>query len=113
MQIRMQLSMIQKKDLSIVDYFRKIKRLADTLAAIGKWLEDEELIAYMLRGLGSDYDSLVTSITTRTDAYSISDVYAHMLDYEIRQEHKWSNDSAKLFFQPGCLKNDGIKGLDI
>lgn len=87
MQIRMQLTTIQKKDLSIADYFRKVKRLGDTLAAIGKRLEDEELIAYMLRGLGPDYDPLVTSITTRTDTYSISDVYAHMLSYEMRQEH--------------------------
>lgn len=86
MQIRMQLTTIQKKDLSIADYFRKVKRLADTLAAIGKCLEDEELIAYLLRGLGSDYDSLVTSITTRTDNYTVSDVYAHMLNYEMRQE---------------------------
>jgi hypothetical protein len=48
----MQLSTIQKKDLCIAEYFRKVKRLADTLTAIGKRLEDEELIAYMLRGLG-------------------------------------------------------------
>lgn len=84
MQIRMELTTIQKKDMKIADYFRKIKRLGDTLAAIGKRVEDEELIAYMLQGLGPDYDSLVTSITTRTDVYTISDVYAHMLTYEMR-----------------------------
>jgi hypothetical protein len=37
----MQLSMIQKKDLCIAEYFRKVKCLADTVAAIGKRLEDE------------------------------------------------------------------------
>jgi hypothetical protein len=63
MQIRMQLSTIQKKDLCIAEYFRKVKCLADTLAAIGKRLKDEELIAYMLHGLGPGYDPLVTSIT--------------------------------------------------
>jgi hypothetical protein len=47
MQIRMQLATIQKNDLSITDYFRKVKRLGDTLAAIGKRVEDEELISYM------------------------------------------------------------------
>lgn len=84
MQIRMELSTIQKKDMTIADYFRKVKRLGDTLAAIGKRVEDEELIAYMLQGLGPDYDPLVTSITTRTDVYTVSDVYAHMLSYEMR-----------------------------
>jgi hypothetical protein len=48
MQIRMELATIQKKDLSIAEYFRKVKRLGDTLAAIGKKLEDDELITYML-----------------------------------------------------------------
>lgn len=86
MQVRMQLNMIQK-DSSIADYFGQVKRLSDTLAAIGKRLEDEELIAYLLRGLGPDYDALVTSITTRSHTYTISDVYAHMLSYEMRQDH--------------------------
>jgi hypothetical protein len=44
----MQLATIQKGDLTTVDYFRKVKRLADTLAAIGKHLEDEEFISYLL-----------------------------------------------------------------
>jgi hypothetical protein len=43
MQIRMQLSTIQKKDLCIAEYFRKVKRLADTLAAIGKRLKNKNL----------------------------------------------------------------------
>jgi hypothetical protein len=86
MQIQMQLTTLQKGDLTAAEYFRKMKRLADTLAAIGKRLEDEEFISYLLRGLPSDYDSLVTSITTRPDAYTISDVYAHLLSYEARQD---------------------------
>jgi hypothetical protein len=48
MQIRMQLATIQKGDLTAIDYFRKVKQLADTLAAIGKHLEDEEFISYLL-----------------------------------------------------------------
>jgi histone deacetylase 1/2 len=87
MQIRMQLSTIQKKDLSITNYYNKVKHLSDTLTAVGKRLQDDELIAYLLRGLGPDYEPLVTSITTRVDTMSISDVYAHMLDFETRQEY--------------------------
>jgi RNA-binding protein YlmH len=41
MQIRMQLATMQKKDLSIADYYSKMKRLADTLSAISKPLQDE------------------------------------------------------------------------
>jgi hypothetical protein len=84
MQIRMQLANIQKKDMSIAEYFRKVKSLADTLAVIGKRLEDDEVISYLLGGLGSEYESLVISLTTRNDVFTINDVYAHMLSHELR-----------------------------
>ncbi|XP_062230107.1 uncharacterized protein LOC133927695 [Phragmites australis] len=86
MQILMQLATFQKKDMNIFNYFRKIKHFADTLSAIGKPLEDEELIAYLLRGLRSEYDALVTSITTRADSYTVSDIYAHMFSFEMHLE---------------------------
>ena len=46
MQIRMALATIQKNDMSVTEYFKKVKNLVDTLAVIAKPLEDEELIAY-------------------------------------------------------------------
>lgn len=42
-------------------------------------------MAYLLAGLGSDYDPFVTSITTKTEALSLDDVYAHLLTFEARQ----------------------------
>ncbi|WVZ48888.1 hypothetical protein U9M48_000283 [Paspalum notatum var. saurae] len=86
MQIRMQLATIQKNDLNAAEYFRKVKRLADTLASIGKPLEDEEFISYLLGGLSSDYDPLVTSITTCLDLYTVSNIYAHLLSFETRHK---------------------------
>lgn len=76
MQIRLQLSTIQKKDMSVADYFNKVKQLADTLAAIRNPLEDEEIITYLLVGLDSKFGPLVTFVTMRTDAMSLSDIYA-------------------------------------
>lgn len=42
-------------------------------------------MAYLLAGLGSDYDPFVTSITTKTEALSLDDVYAHLLTFEAHQ----------------------------
>jgi hypothetical protein len=70
--------------MSIAEYFRMVKSLADTLAVIGKRLEDDEVISYLLGGLGSEYESLVISLTTRNDVFTINDVYAHMLSHELR-----------------------------
>jgi hypothetical protein len=43
MQIRYQLSTIKKGNLSVSDYFQKVKQLTDTLAAIDHPLQDCEI----------------------------------------------------------------------
>lgn len=59
-QIRMRLSSMKKADLSVADYFQRMKSLVDTLSAIGLPLWEDEVISYILAGLGPYYDSLVT-----------------------------------------------------
>lgn len=84
MQIRAQLANIKKRDTPAADYFNKVKRLAGTLASIGKPLRDEEFISFLLAGLNEDCDSLVTSMTTRVDPISINDMFAYLLSHELR-----------------------------
>ena len=62
------------------DYFNKVKGLADTLAAIGQPLPDEEVSAYILAGLDSDFDSLVTLVTTNTNLMSLNDLYCTSIE---------------------------------
>lgn len=66
------------------DYFHKVKHLADTMAAIKQLLQEEEIATYMLARLGSEFD---TSISTRVDQITLTDQYAHLLNYEMRLEH--------------------------
>uniref|UniRef100_A0A2N9GPB1 Uncharacterized protein n=1 Tax=Fagus sylvatica TaxID=28930 RepID=A0A2N9GPB1_FAGSY len=65
MQIHYQLATLRKGDSPIADYFHRFTNLADTLAAVDHPLNDIELISFLLAGLGSDYDSFVTSVNTR------------------------------------------------
>ena len=88
--IRFQLSTLKKGDSSITDYFQKAKNLSDTLAAIGKPLEDCEIVSYLLAGLDPAYDPLITSITTRVDPMTLDDVFGHLLNYEVRLEQQTS-----------------------
>jgi hypothetical protein len=81
-QIRTQLTAAKKKGTPVSNYFRHMKSLADTLAAIGKPLREEETISYILAGLGPNYDLLVTSLTTRTDDITLDEVYSHLLAFE-------------------------------
>lgn len=87
MQLRIQLTSLQKKGMSMDDYYQKVKKIADTMAMVGEPLKEQEIIAYLLTGLGSDYDSLVTSVTTRAEPMNLSELYSNMISYELRHEH--------------------------
>ena len=82
LQLRMQLSKLSKGELSAPAYFQKVKALTDTMSAIGKPLDDEEIIAYLLSGLDEEYDSLVDSIAARTDSPSLSEVYSLFIGHD-------------------------------
>jgi len=65
MQIYFQLATIKKGNNSITEYFQTIKTLSDTLATAGQPLNDFESVSFLLKGLESQYDPFVTSVTTR------------------------------------------------
>jgi hypothetical protein len=48
--------------MNINDYSIKVKNLADAFASIGVLIDDEDLVAITLNGLGKDYNQFRTSI---------------------------------------------------
>jgi hypothetical protein len=65
MQIYFQLATVKKGNNSITEYFQTIKTLSDTLASAGQPLNDFESVSFLLKGIGSEFDPFVTSVTTR------------------------------------------------
>jgi hypothetical protein len=65
--LRLQLTMAKKGNLSISDYFYKIKQIIANLDAAGHFVSDSEFTASLLGGLGLEYDPFVTSVTTRVE----------------------------------------------
>jgi hypothetical protein len=64
-----------------------MKSCADEMAVAGHRLGDEEFVAYVLTGLDEEiYNSLVSSIVTRNEPISPSELYDQMLSYELRLE---------------------------
>jgi len=90
MQLRYQLSHLKKKDMTAADYFQKMKTLADTMASIGNPLQDQEILGYMLAGLGSLYEALVTTVSTRDTPVSLTNFYAYLISAELRIERNTS-----------------------
>jgi hypothetical protein len=71
------------------DYFLSIKRMADELALAGQPLKSDEILTYILAGLGQKYDSLVSIITSRSDVVTLEELYSLLLIAEsrINQHH--------------------------
>lgn len=68
-------------------YYNKIHSLASTLVAAGHPLDDSKLAIYLLAGLGSNYESLVTSLTIHPDSLSPYQIYSYLLNHESRLSH--------------------------
>jgi hypothetical protein len=83
MTIRYQLSTLKKGDSFIADYFHKFTGLVDTLAAINQPLTEEEQISFLLAGLGSEYESFITTVHLRTELLSVETLYGHLLSHEL------------------------------
>lgn len=57
-----------KGSSSCIDFFKKMKSTADELAFIGSPFSDEDMILYILGGLGSEFNAIVNMITARQGA---------------------------------------------
>jgi len=66
------------------DYFLSIKCMADELAFAGQPLKSDEILTYVLAGLGQEYDSLVSTITSCSDAVILEELYSLLLIAESR-----------------------------
>ncbi|KAF5468811.1 hypothetical protein F2P56_012931 [Juglans regia] len=85
--VRSQLSTLRKGNQSATDYFMTIKRLTDELAIAGQPLPSDDIVTYLLAGLGPEYDSLVSLVSHRADSLTLEDLYSMLLTFEARIQH--------------------------
>lgn len=62
---RLQLASLKKGSEFVTDFYNKAKAFSQMLAAAGQPISDTEFLTYLLAGLGQEYDSVVTSLTTQ------------------------------------------------
>jgi hypothetical protein len=79
---RMALSTNKKNNQSIAQYVGKMKTLADDMGATGKKLNDEDLVGYILAGLDSDFDFVISAVAARVEPISISELYGKLTYHE-------------------------------
>jgi hypothetical protein len=60
--MRIALTTTKKNQLSIAEFYGKMRSLADDMASIGTPLRDDELVSYILAGLDEDYNSVYSAV---------------------------------------------------
>jgi gag-polypeptide of LTR copia-type/GAG-pre-integrase domain len=83
------------------DYFEQMRHIDDQLAAIGEPIGDADLVRYILNELGSEFNSFVVALTTRSDVVSLEELHGFLLTHEslLLSQHQLSStvDSMALF----------------
>jgi hypothetical protein len=69
---RMALATASKGSSTVAEYYTKMKGLADEMASVGRKLDDEELISYILTCLDFDFDSVVSAIAARVEPITVA-----------------------------------------
>ena len=78
------LATTQKGNMTIAEYVAKMKELGDEMASVGKPIDDEELVGYILTGLDMEYSSIVSAVLARVEPISVNELYAQLLSFEQR-----------------------------
>ncbi|KAM1013290.1 hypothetical protein ACFX2C_043433 [Malus domestica] len=96
--LRSKIQTIQKGDSSMTDYLNSLKEISDKLAAAGEPISDSDLVAYILSGLSTEYESFIDYIETRSDFVNPDELHGLLLSKEIsllkRKSREPSSSSA-------------------
>jgi hypothetical protein len=86
------------EELTAVEYMHKMKALADTMAAAGSPVSNDELIDYIITGLSSAYRAIVASLTLNNCSVPYTEFYSSVLSFEAleaqqAQAEEWSSSA--------------------
>jgi hypothetical protein len=103
-QLKRQLQTLHQGSKTCTAYLNFAKTCADQLAAIGKPVDDEDLISYLMGGLNPSFNSFITTITitSRNTSLSFADFRAELYNHEMmldRQSAPSDNSTFALYGQ--------------
>lgn len=77
--LRTQIQTTKKGSLTIHEYYSRMKSMLNALRAAGNNMIDDDFIMCVLVGVGPEYDSVVTNITSMQNSPSLAEVYSMLL----------------------------------
>lgn len=74
---------MSRRGRTIQEYVTDIKTIADQLASIDAPMDDDDMVAVTLNGLGLEYKSFDTSIFVRQDLLDFNELVALLIHKEV------------------------------
>ena len=84
MQHRLEFQTIKKGRESMMEYILKLRTVSDNLAVVGEPVKETDPILQLLGGLGSKYNDIVASLTTKDEELSLHSVHNMLITHEQR-----------------------------
>ena len=82
MQLKEELTLIQRGNRSIPDYLHAIKALADEIAIIDHPISDDDLTLYVLNGLGPDFREIAAPIRAQETSLAFEELHDLLVGHE-------------------------------
>uniref|UniRef100_A0A2N9J3U8 CCHC-type domain-containing protein n=1 Tax=Fagus sylvatica TaxID=28930 RepID=A0A2N9J3U8_FAGSY len=82
MQLKEELTLIQRGNRSIPNYLHAIKALADEIAIIDHPISDDDLTLYVLNGLGPDFREIAAPIRARETSLAFEELHDLLVGHE-------------------------------
>lgn len=74
----------KKGDKSVSDFFARIKKITDALLSIGETVSHQEQLDVILDGLPTEFESIVTLISTKSEWFEFDEIESLLLAHETR-----------------------------
>jgi hypothetical protein len=63
-------------------YMQQMKALGDVIVATGSPLSNDELIDYIITGLGKEFNAITATLTLGNKSVPYDEFYSHILSFE-------------------------------
>lgn len=93
-QLKAKLRSSTKGSMSITEYIQSITSTADLLASLGKSVDADDLVSFVLQGLDGNYQSIVDAIKARDTTIHIDDLHEKLLVKELELRSAATNLAA-------------------
>ena len=92
---------------------QKMKNLADIMASAGHPVSDDELVDYIITGLGSAFNSIAGALNLSTRSVPYTEFYSSVLSFEAMQAQQAETEewpsSANAVSRPGHQQGSGYQ----